>query len=110
MDEIMKGVKIGKLLGKDEKKETCKVIALVVGVIATIAAIAGAAYAIYRFVNRDDYDDFEDDFDDLFDEDDEDEDDFEDQCVMQKKDSYRGSEALYSCFFANNENNTLDWR
>ena len=54
MDEIMKGVKIGKLLGKDEKKETCKVIAIVVGVIATIAAIAGAAYAIYRFVNRDD--------------------------------------------------------
>ena len=34
MDEIMKGVKIGKLLGKDEKKETCKVIAIVVGVIA----------------------------------------------------------------------------
>ena len=62
MDEIMKGVKIGKLLGKDEKKETCKVIAIVVGV------------------------------------------------VVQKKDSYRGSEALYSCFFANNENNTLDWR
>ena len=46
MDDIIKGVKIGKLLGKDEKKETCKIIAIVVGVIAGIATVAAAAYGI----------------------------------------------------------------
>ena len=40
MDELMKGVKIGKLIGKDEKKETCKIVAVVLGVIAAIAAVA----------------------------------------------------------------------
>ena len=58
MDDLIKGVKIGKILTKDDEKK-------------------GAAYAIYRFVNRDYYDDFEDDFEDLFE--DEDEDDFEEE-------------------------------
>ena len=64
MDEIMKGVKIGKLLGKDEKKETCKVVAIVFGVIAAVAAVAGVAYGIYRWVNKDYYEDDDDDFED----------------------------------------------
>ena len=29
MDELMKGVKIGKIIGKDEKKDTCKIVAIV---------------------------------------------------------------------------------
>ena len=79
MEDILKGVKIGTILTKDDKKETKKIIAIVLSVIAAVAAIAGAAYAVYRFVNRDYYDDFEDDFDDLFeDDDDTDESDFED--------------------------------
>mgnify|MGYP000276106596 CR=1 FL=1 len=62
MDDLIKGVKIGKILTKDdEKKETKKIVAIVLAVIAAVAAVAGAAYAIYRFVNRDYYDDFEDD-------------------------------------------------
>ena len=78
MDDLIKGVKIGKILTKDdEKKETKKIVAIVLAVIAAVAAVAGAAYAIYRFVNRDYYDDFEDDFEDLFE--DEDEDDFEEE-------------------------------
>ena len=71
MDDLIKGVKIGKILTKDnEKKETKKIVAIVLAVIAAVAAVAGAAYAIYRFVNRDD-------FEDLFE--DEDEDDFEEE-------------------------------
>ena len=46
MDELMKGVKIGKILGKDDKKETYKIVAVVCGVIAVMAAIAGAAYGL----------------------------------------------------------------
>ena len=76
MDELMKGVKIGKLLSKDDKKETAKIVGIILGIVAMMAVIAGAAYAIYRFVNRDYYDDFEDDFDDLFEED---ESDFEEE-------------------------------
>ena len=73
MDDLIKGVKIGKILTKDdEKKETKKIVAIVLAVIAAVAAVAGAAYAIYRFVNRDYYDDFEDDFEDLFEDEDED--------------------------------------
>ena len=76
MDDLIKGVKIGKILTKDdEKKETKKIVAIVLAVIAAVAA--GAAYAIYRFDNRDYYDDFEDDFEDLLE--DEDEDDFEEE-------------------------------
>ena len=85
MDDLIKGVKIGKILTKDdEKKETKKIVAIVLAVIAAVAAVAGAAYAIYRFVNRDYYDDFEDDFvsqlattPEIFE--DEDEDDFEEE-------------------------------
>lgn len=78
MDDLIKGVKIGKLLTKDEKKnETKKIIGIVLGIIAVIAAIAGGAYCIYKFVNRDYYDDFEDDFADLFEDDEED--DFEEE-------------------------------
>lgn len=76
MDDLIKGVKIGKLLSKDDKKETKKIIAIIIGAIAGIAAIAGTVYGIYKFVNRDYYDDFEDDFDDLFEED---ESDFEEE-------------------------------
>ena len=76
MDELMKGVKIGKLLSKDDKKETAKIVGIILGIVAMMAVIAGAAYAIYRFVNRDYYDDFEDDFDDLLEED---ESDFEEE-------------------------------
>ena len=51
MDDLIKGVKIGKILTKDdEKKETKKIVAIVLAVIAAVAAVAGAAYAIYRFV------------------------------------------------------------
>jgi uncharacterized membrane protein AbrB (regulator of aidB expression) len=77
MDDLIKGVKIGKILTKDDEKETKKIVAIVLAVIAAVAAVAGVAYAIYRFVNRDYYDDFEDDFEDLFE--DEDEDDFEEE-------------------------------
>ena len=63
MDDLIKGVKIGKILTKDdEKKETKKIVAIVLAVIAAVAAVAGA---------------FEDDFEDLFE--DEDEDDFEEE-------------------------------
>lgn len=75
MDELIKGVKIGKLIQKDKQNETCKIFGIVLAVIATIVAIAGVAYAIHSFINRDYYDDFEDDYDDIFDED---ESDFED--------------------------------
>lgn len=75
MSELMKGISVGKILGKKEERNTLRIICICLAVVAGIAAIAGIAYGIYRYVNRDFYD-FDDDFDDLFD-DDEDE-DFED--------------------------------
>lgn len=77
MDDLLKGVKIGKVLGKEEKKnDVVKIVTIVLAVAGIIAAIAGIAYAIYQKCSDNYYDDFEDDFDDLFDEDD-DEDIFE---------------------------------
>ena len=41
MDDLIKGVKIGKILTKDdEKKETKKIVAIVLAVIAAVAAVA----------------------------------------------------------------------
>ena len=49
MDELIKGVKIGKIIGKEEKKsDVVKIVGIVLGVLAVVAAIAGAAYAIYN--------------------------------------------------------------
>ena len=40
MDDLIKGVKIGKILTKDdEKKETKKIVAIVLAVIAAVAAL-----------------------------------------------------------------------
>ena len=78
MDDLIKGVKIGKILTKDdEKKETKNIAPTDFAAIAALAAEARGAFLICRFVNRDYYDDFEDDFEDLFE--DEDEDDFEEE-------------------------------
>mgnify|MGYP000926947330 CR=1 FL=1 len=72
MDELIKGVKIGKIIGKEEKKsDVVKIVGIVLGELAVVAAIAGAAYAIYNKITEDYYDDFEDDFDDLFEDDEE---------------------------------------
>ena len=47
MDELIKGVKIGKIIGKEEKKsDVVKIVGIVLGVIAVVVAIDGAAYAI----------------------------------------------------------------
>ena len=44
MDDLIKGVKIGKILTKDdEKKETKKIVAIVLAVIAAVAAVAAQA-------------------------------------------------------------------
>ena len=43
MDELIKGVKIGKIIGKEEKKsDVVKIVGIVLGVLAVVAAIAGA--------------------------------------------------------------------
>lgn len=68
MEELLKGVKIGKLLVKEEKKDIKKIVTIVLAVLGVLAAIGGIAYGIYRFVNRDMYDDFEADFEDIYDE------------------------------------------
>ena len=42
MDELIKGVKIGKIIGKEEKKsDVVKIVGIVLGVLAVVAAIAG---------------------------------------------------------------------
>ena len=79
MDELMKGVKLGKALSKDEKKsDTIKILAIAIALISALVTISGIAYAIYLKKTDDYYDDFEDDFDDLFDEDDEESDEEDD--------------------------------
>lgn len=41
MDELIKGVKIGKIIGKEEKKsDVVKIVGIVLGVLAVVAAIA----------------------------------------------------------------------
>ena len=58
MDELIKGVKIGKIIGKEEKKsDVVKIVGIVLGVLAVVAAIAGVAYAIYNKITEDYYDD-----------------------------------------------------
>lgn len=72
MEELIKGVKIGKAIGRAEKKnDMAKIVVIVIATISTVLAILSIAYVIYRKMNEEDYyDDFEDDFeDDLFDED-----------------------------------------
>lgn len=72
MDDLIKGVKIGKILTKDdEKKETKKIVAIVLAVIAAVAAVAGA-HSNLRFVNRDYMMTFEMISEDLFEDRDED--------------------------------------
>ncbi|MBE5957242.1 MAG: hypothetical protein E7254_00055 [Lachnospiraceae bacterium] len=79
MDELMKGVKLGKALSKDEKKsDTIKILAIAIALLSALVAVSGIAYAIYLKKTDDYYDDFEDDFDDLFDEDDDESDGEED--------------------------------
>lgn len=74
MDELLKGVKIGKAIGRQEKKsDIVKMVMVAVGVVTTLLAIAAVIYTLYqRWEDNNCYEDFEDDFDDLFDEDGED--------------------------------------
>lgn len=74
MDELLKGVKIGKAIGRQEKKsDIVKMVMVAVGVVTTLLAIAAVIYTLYqRWEDNHCYEDFEDDFDDLFDEDGED--------------------------------------
>lgn len=74
MDELLKGVKIGKAIGRQEKKnDIVKMVMIAVGVVTTLLAIAAVIYTLYqRWADNNCYEDFEDDFDDLFDEDGED--------------------------------------
>ena len=65
MDELMKGVKIGKAISKDEKKSsTIKLLAVAIALLSALVAVSGIAYAIYLKKTDDYYDDFEDDFED----------------------------------------------
>lgn len=65
MDDLIKGIELGKTIEK--KSKTKKIALTALAVVGTAAAIGGAAYAIYKLKNRNSFD-FSDDFTEVYDE------------------------------------------
>ena len=67
VENLIAATKLGEIMGKKKKKESCKKkVACVLAVIGVIAIIAGIAYAVYRYVTAEALEDFDVEFEDDF--------------------------------------------